>query len=167
MRHKPAWTRRDLLRALATLPLATAPCAGAAAPATPSLPRDPFSLGVASGYPRPDGMVLWTRLAPEPLAPAGGMPPVSVPVRWEVARDPGFRQIAAAGTEERIRAAMRENPHIHYATGEHRGYLRLTVTPGRLTADLRGVASVHERDARCATIASFVVEDGIPGPKPT
>jgi phosphodiesterase/alkaline phosphatase D-like protein len=95
------------------------------------------------------------------------MPPVSVPVRWEVARDPGFRQIAAAGTEERIRAAMRENPHIHYATGEHRGYLRLTVTPGRLTADLRGVASVHERDARCATIASFVVEDGIPGPKPT
>jgi alkaline phosphatase D len=25
---------------------------------------DPFSLGVASGAPRPDGFVLWTRLAP-------------------------------------------------------------------------------------------------------
>ena len=30
---------------------------------------DPFSLGVASGAPRPDGFVLWTRLAPEPLSP--------------------------------------------------------------------------------------------------
>ena len=30
----------------------------------------PFSLGVASGYPRPDGISLWTRLAPMPLAPA-------------------------------------------------------------------------------------------------
>jgi len=28
----------------------------------------PFSLGVASGAPRPDGFVLWTRLAPEPLS---------------------------------------------------------------------------------------------------
>lgn len=35
-----------------------------------------FSLGVASGAPRPDGLVLWTRLAPEPLAEDGhgGMP---------------------------------------------------------------------------------------------
>lgn len=29
---------------------------------------DPFSLGVASGAPRPDGFVLWTRLAPDPLS---------------------------------------------------------------------------------------------------
>ncbi|HTO55264.1 MAG TPA: PhoD-like phosphatase N-terminal domain-containing protein, partial [Myxococcota bacterium] len=28
---------------------------------------DPFSLGVASGEPAPDGFVLWTRLAPDPL----------------------------------------------------------------------------------------------------
>jgi len=27
---------------------------------------DPFSLGVASGAPRSDGFVLWTRLAPQP-----------------------------------------------------------------------------------------------------
>ena len=39
-----------------------------------------FTLGVASGEPRPDGVVLWTRLAPDPLA-GGGMPPVAVPVR--------------------------------------------------------------------------------------
>ena len=29
---------------------------------------DPFSLGVASGSPRSDGFVLWTRLAPKPLS---------------------------------------------------------------------------------------------------
>jgi len=58
-------------------------------------PAYPFSLGVASGYPLPDGFVLWTRLAPEPLAPAGGMPPVSVPVGVEVAADPAFRKIVA------------------------------------------------------------------------
>ena len=44
----------------------------------------PFSLGVASGDPLPDGVVLWTRLAPEALAEdgRGGMPRDSVPVRW-------------------------------------------------------------------------------------
>ena len=43
-----------------------------APPATAS----PFTLGVASGDPTPDGVVLWTRLAPDPLAPdgRGGMP---------------------------------------------------------------------------------------------
>ena len=45
----------------------------------------PFTLGVASGNPGPDGVVLWTRLAPEPLSPdperPGGMPPQLVPVR--------------------------------------------------------------------------------------
>ena len=36
---------------------------------------DPFSLGVASGDPAPRDVVLWTRLAPEPLRADGGMPP--------------------------------------------------------------------------------------------
>jgi hypothetical protein len=34
-----------------------------------------------------------------------------------------------------------------------------------LRADLRGLQSVQSRDASCSTIASFVVEDGTPGPK--
>jgi alkaline phosphatase D len=35
---------------------------------------DPFSVGMASGSPRSDGFVLWTRLAPEPLsADTGGV----------------------------------------------------------------------------------------------
>lgn len=40
-------------------------------------------------------MVLWTRLAPQPLVPGGGMAPDIVPMRWEVARDSAFRSIAA------------------------------------------------------------------------
>ena len=59
--------------------------------------RDPFTLGVAAGDPWPDGFVIWTRLAPEPQTPDGGMPPHDVPVRWEVAEDPGFRKIVRAG----------------------------------------------------------------------
>src|ERR1700704_6212946 len=52
----------------------------------------PFSLGVASGAPWPDGFVLWTRLAPDPLSPdpatPGGMTGGDVPVTYEIAGDP-------------------------------------------------------------------------------
>ncbi len=58
----------------------------------------PFTLGVASGCPRPNGIVLWTRLAPDPLH-AGGMGPEAVDVRWELARDEGFRDIVRRGVE--------------------------------------------------------------------
>lgn len=58
----------------------------------------PFQLGVASGDPRPDGVVLWTRLAPEPLE-GGGMPGDSVPVDWEVAEDEQFTCVVRSGTE--------------------------------------------------------------------
>jgi len=57
----------------------------------------PFTLGVASGYPRPDGFVLWTRLAPEPLA-GGGLPPRPLQVAWEVAADEALRAVVARGT---------------------------------------------------------------------
>ena len=57
----------------------------------------PFTLGVASGDPLPDGVVLWTRLAPDPMA-GGGMPSTRVTVRWEVARDESFRVIARSGS---------------------------------------------------------------------
>jgi alkaline phosphatase D len=61
----------------------------------------PFTLGVASGDPLPDGVVLWTRLAPEPLATdgKGGMPNTNIPVQWEVAEDEQFRKVVRAGTE--------------------------------------------------------------------
>src|SRR6187431_1912335 len=58
----------------------------------------PFTLGVASGDPLPDGVVLWTRLAPDPLD-GGGMPAARVEVGWEIARDQGFRTIEQKGVE--------------------------------------------------------------------
>src|SRR5688572_12916542 len=58
----------------------------------------PFSLGVASGDPLPDRVVLWTRLAPEPLAGGGMEPNEDVNVRWEVSADESFRRIVRIGS---------------------------------------------------------------------
>ncbi len=59
---------------------------------------------MASGYPTPDGAVLWTRLAPEPLSQdperPGGMPATAVPVDWQVAADPKMHQVVRRGTEQ-------------------------------------------------------------------
>jgi alkaline phosphatase D len=66
--------------------------------ARPSFPANPFSLGVASGDPTPDGVVLWTRLAPRPLEVGGGMPREPVEVRWEVAEDDAMRRVVRHGT---------------------------------------------------------------------
>ncbi|HUL82110.1 MAG TPA: alkaline phosphatase D family protein [Gammaproteobacteria bacterium] len=59
---------------------------------------NPFTLGVASGYPEPNAIVLWTRLAPEPIVPGGGMPSAPVAVDWEVAQDEHFARIVRRGT---------------------------------------------------------------------
>ena len=56
----------------------------------------PFTLGVASGDPEPDGVVLWTRLAPDPLN-GGGMPQHPVYVDWEVATDSRMRRVVRHG----------------------------------------------------------------------
>ncbi|WP_031395562.1 alkaline phosphatase D family protein [Sphingomonas sp. STIS6.2] len=89
--------RRNLVKA----GLSLAMLGGAGAPrllAKATFTRDPFTLGVASGDPWPDGFVIWTRLAPEPQTPDGGMPPHDVPVRWDIAEDPGFRKIVRTGS---------------------------------------------------------------------
>ena len=64
--------------------------------AKPIFAAYPFTLGVASGDPLPDGVVLWTRLAPQPLE-GGGMPMATVDVNWEIARDSRFQNIAQKG----------------------------------------------------------------------
>src|SRR5262245_36460806 len=65
--------------------------------AAPSLGRNPFTLGVASGDPSPDGIILWTRLAPDPADP-GALGRRSIPVGWRVATDSNMRRVAARGT---------------------------------------------------------------------
>jgi alkaline phosphatase D len=98
-----ALSRRTLLLSSAAAGAATAattwPLAASAAPYRGPLRADPFTLGVASGDPDADGFVLWTRLAPTPLADdgLGGMPSRDVPVSWEVAADGRFRHIMRRG----------------------------------------------------------------------
>jgi len=58
----------------------------------------PFQLGVASGDPLPDGVVLWTRLAPRPLEVGSGMPKAAVEVEWQIAEDERFSQGVQKGT---------------------------------------------------------------------
>jgi alkaline phosphatase D len=82
----------------------------ATARAIPPFRGDPFSLGVASGDPTPDGIVLWTRLAPAPLE-GGGLPLEVFGVRYEVAADEGFRRIVRRGTVE----ALPEEVHTVHA----------------------------------------------------
>jgi len=54
--------------------------------------RAPFALGVASGQPRPHGVVLWTRLVGDDL-------PSRVDVAWELSEDEAFTRVVARGTE--------------------------------------------------------------------
>jgi alkaline phosphatase D len=68
----------------------------------PRWTRDPFTLGIASGDPRPEGFVLWTRLAPDPLsadpATPGGMSGGGVHVSYEISTDPSMRVLVRSGT---------------------------------------------------------------------
>src|SRR2546427_8390695 len=61
--------------------------------------HNPFTLGVASGDPEPDNVLLWTRLTP-PLSQLGETDTTAMPalkIRWELAHDPLFRHIVRSG----------------------------------------------------------------------
>ncbi|HSW14267.1 MAG TPA: alkaline phosphatase D family protein [Solimonas sp.] len=87
--------RRLLLASAGLFALGNSACATRPVVLAPT--ADPFTLGIASGDPEPDGFVIWTRLAPQPLQ-GGGMPQSAVEVSWEVAHDEGFQRIVSAGT---------------------------------------------------------------------
>ena len=89
---------------------------------------DRFALGVASGCPRPDSVVLWTRLGGADL-------PERVPVTWEIARDEQFRDVVAHGTET-AEAAWAHSVHVD-ATGlapSRRYWYRFGALGGRSAA---------------------------------
>jgi alkaline phosphatase D len=85
--------------------------AGAQAPRHPTFPSPPFTLGVASGDPTESGVVLWTRLAPDPLVPGGGLPPNPLLVEWQVATDDAFSHVVAHG-QDRVGADVAHSVHI-------------------------------------------------------
>jgi alkaline phosphatase D len=92
------YSRRNVLRAGLGLAAAGALRARSARAAELHFATDPFTLGIASGYPEPNAVVLWTRLAPEPLVPGGGLPSAPVAVEWEIAEDEAFRKVRRRGT---------------------------------------------------------------------
>jgi alkaline phosphatase D len=66
--------------------------------AAPKFSAYPFSLGVASGDPLPDGIVLWTRLAPKPREVGGGLAPEPIEVAWQIAEDEAMTRVVQRGT---------------------------------------------------------------------
>jgi len=91
--------RRALLRALGASALLTSTGGFFARSVwgSPIFAAYPFSLGVASGDPAPDGFVIWTKIAPKPLERSGGMPKRPVEVEWSVAADERMRQVEQKG----------------------------------------------------------------------
>jgi alkaline phosphatase D len=124
--------------------------------ARPRFADDPFTLGVASGEPTPSGAVIWTRLAPKPFEPEGGMTIGRPIVNWEVAEDDTFQRIVRRG---RYTAAPELAYSVHvdieglasdrwyfyrFLSGEATsavGRLRTTPAAGALTPFRFGVAS--------------------------
>ncbi len=82
---------------LSSLGTALGAAAGTVLAQAPRAQAYPFSLGVASGAPLPDSVILWTRILSDPLN-AQSTAPVALAVRWEVAHDRGFTRLAAKGT---------------------------------------------------------------------
>src|SRR5687768_16045487 len=97
--HSRAPGRRRFVGGLgaAALLLASGPLAVRWARGAPVFSANPFSLGVASGDPAPDGFVIWTKIAPKPLERGAGMPNTPVEAEWMVAGDEGMKQVVQKG----------------------------------------------------------------------
>ncbi len=100
----PSVDRRSLLKGVAAASAALAvprlfDPAAAAAPASKGV----FGYGVASGDPTGDAVVIWTRATPPPkgkggpIATPGSGLGASIPVRWQVSLDSGFKRVVAHG----------------------------------------------------------------------
>ncbi len=139
--------------------------------------RDPFLLGVASGYPHPNGMVLWTRLIADLLAPDGGVGADDIEVGFEIALDPAFRQTVQTGLT-RAEAIFAHSVHLEvrglepgrsyyyrFRAGEHRSAVGRTWTcpaAGQPQLPLRiGVASCQHYEQGYYHAYRHMLETGV------
>jgi phosphodiesterase/alkaline phosphatase D-like protein len=184
-------SRRAFLRAggagAAALTLGSAVPAATALANSKGLGGHPFAVGIASGEPARDGVVLWTRLALDALGQQP-LPARPVPVRWEIAHDEALHRRVAGGwalarpddghsvhvevdglqpdREYNVQdAALRENPWIRF-NANRRGYVRCTLTRKQYLAEFRTLPHVSTPGAPAQTKAAFVLEDGQPGLQP-
>src|SRR5688500_1145834 len=100
------------LAAAAAIPIQ----ARASAPGIQAVIPYPFKLGVASGEPAADSVVLWTRLAPSPLNAdgLGGMPSGDVVVDWQVSTNDRFSSLVASGS---VTARSADAHSVHVVAG--------------------------------------------------
>jgi alkaline phosphatase D len=109
---------------------------------------NPFTLGVASGDPSQDGVVLWTRLATDPFAVdgKGGMPATPVRVEYEVARDERFRSVVRRGSAVATpELGHSVHPEIRGLAPDHVYYYRF-----RAAGELSPVGRTRTMPPRCS-----------------
>ncbi|TAG25269.1 MAG: alkaline phosphatase [Burkholderiales bacterium] len=86
------------------------------------LSSNPFTLGIASGSPTSDGIVLWTRLAPSGFLGSSSLGNDNITVRWEIAHDERFTRIVQSG-QAQATAQLAHSVHVEVAGLEGgRGY---------------------------------------------
>ncbi|MER5362606.1 alkaline phosphatase D family protein [Streptomyces sp. NPDC002785] len=118
--------------------------------------EDPFTLGVASGDPQPDSVLLWTRLAPRPYETGSGLPRSRVEVRWELAHDERFSRIVRRGSAT---AHPEFNHSVHVEIkgleADHVFYYRFRT--GTWTSPAGRTRTAPARDARNSTLSLAAV----------
>jgi alkaline phosphatase D len=136
----PTFDRRKFLKALVAAGAFAVGDARAQTLAKPRFSSDPFRLGVASGYPSAQGVVLWTRLVTALDQPDGGMSPYVVPVHWEMATDERMRNVVVSGVVDAdpawghsvhvdVRGLMPDRPYWYrFTAGEFQSPLGRTRT---------------------------------------
>jgi alkaline phosphatase D len=63
-----------------------------------------------------------------------------------------------------FKAFLPNNPHVKFFDSRPRGYVAVDLTRGAMTARFQTVSDVTDANATLSTLATFVVEDGKPGP---
>lgn len=133
---------------------------------------NPFGLGVASGDPLPDGVILWTRLRLQVPEVYSGNPGGAVRVGWEVFSDEGATKPVARGTQ----AAWPELGHsVHvdvrglrpgreywyrFSCGAYQSVLGRTKTADPEAESVRfGVASCNNYEHGYFTAFDLMAED--------
>ena len=111
--HRRAFARQLQAAALAAALAPWSRVLSQAAPTARTWKTHPFALGVASGRPRPDAVVLWTRLLvadADRVGASGSDEPVRV--TWAVYADEGLRQLVRQG-EQVTDARRAHSVHVH------------------------------------------------------
>lgn len=160
-------SRRQLLRTTGALTAGGLIGAGttAADAAVVAFASNPFTTGVGSGDSTPTGVILWTRLAPDPVALDMGMAgrPDAISVHWRIATTAaGARGDATSLAHGDTDCLRRDGYSIHLDAGglqpNHRYFYEFSVPRTGSTAPWRSAGTTRTSPADTADVeARFVV----------